>query len=137
MNSGNYDIVFYDGHCGLCHRSVRFILAKDRQGIFRFAPLQESLFCKTFPEQTRQTLPDSIVLRTAGGELLVHSAAAVYILKQLGGIWRIFGTLLGWIPEFLRDRAYRFIAAIRYRIFGRPGQLCPFIPEHLRERFWL
>lgn len=137
MNSGNYDIVYYDGHCGLCHLSVRFILAKDRQGIFRFAPLQGDCFRQTFSEQTRQTLPDSIVLRTAGGEALVHSAAAVYILKRLGGIWRIFGTLLGWIPEFLRDRAYRFIAAIRYRIFGRAGQLCPFIPEHLRERFWL
>lgn len=137
LNSENFDIVFYDGHCGLCHRAVRFILAKDRQAVFRFAPLQGHFFRKTFSEQTRQTLPDSIVLRTAGGEVLAHSAAAVYILKRLGGIWRISGTLLDWIPEFLRDRAYRFIAAIRYRIFGRPGQLCPLIPEHLREWFWL
>lgn len=135
--AANFDIVFYDGHCGLCHHLVRFILAKDRQGIFRFAPLQGSFFRKTFSEQIRPNLPDSILLRTAAGEVLVHSTAAVYILKRLGGMWRITGLLLGWIPESLRDRAYRFIAAIRYRIFGRRETLCPLIPKDLQERFWL
>lgn len=137
MEPENIDIVFYDGHCGLCHRSVRFILAKDRQAIFRFAPLQGELFQKTFSGAVRRSLPDSIVVYTAGGQTLILSAATVYILKRLGGFWRIWGTLLGWIPEFLRDPAYRFIAAARYRIFRRREQLCPVISEHLRERFWL
>ena len=34
------DQVFYDGHCGLCHRTVLFLLTRDRDGaLFRFGPL--------------------------------------------------------------------------------------------------
>jgi hypothetical protein len=25
------EMIFYDGHCGLCHRAVRFVLAEDRR----------------------------------------------------------------------------------------------------------
>jgi predicted DCC family thiol-disulfide oxidoreductase YuxK len=37
--------VFYDGHCGLCHGFIRFLLARDPGGEkFDFAPLQGSFF---------------------------------------------------------------------------------------------
>ena len=32
-------VLFYDGSCGLCHASVRFILLRDRRGTLAFAPL--------------------------------------------------------------------------------------------------
>ena len=36
----SHELVFYDGRCGLCHHSVRFLLARDRDGaLFRYAPL--------------------------------------------------------------------------------------------------
>src|SRR5579885_2416758 len=36
------ELIFYDGHCGLCHGFVKFALARDREGArFRFAPLPE------------------------------------------------------------------------------------------------
>jgi len=35
-------ILLYDGVCGLCNRSVQFILRHDRSAIFRFASLQSS-----------------------------------------------------------------------------------------------
>jgi predicted DCC family thiol-disulfide oxidoreductase YuxK len=30
---------------------------------------------------------------------------------------------------------YRLIAAIRFEVFGRRDDVCPVIPERLRERF--
>ena len=32
-------VVLYDGECGLCHRSVKFLLARDRKQLW-YAPLQ-------------------------------------------------------------------------------------------------
>jgi hypothetical protein len=39
------EILFYDGHCSLCHRSVQFVVRHDRDGTaFRFAPMQWPTF---------------------------------------------------------------------------------------------
>ena len=35
----------------------------------------------------------------------------------------------------LRDAAYDLVARVRYRIFGRKDEACPFIPAALRGRF--
>jgi len=130
------EIVFYDGHCGLCHRAVRFVLAEDCQGtLFRFAPLQAETFQVRVAPERRAGLPDSIVVQTAEGSLLVRSAAILHILRRLGGGWRILAAILAIIPRPLRDAAYDFIARIRYSIFGRRDESCPIVPPELRARF--
>jgi predicted DCC family thiol-disulfide oxidoreductase YuxK len=42
-NPESHPIVLYDGVCGLCNRLVQFILRRDPEGDFRFAPLQSAL----------------------------------------------------------------------------------------------
>jgi predicted DCC family thiol-disulfide oxidoreductase YuxK len=134
--STNPELLFYDGHCGLCHRAVKFVLKHDRSGnAFRFAPLQGSTFqSRVFPEQ-RAALPDSIVVLTDAGSLLVRSDALVHILRRLGGGWRFLGGIVDVIPRPLRDLAYDFIARVRYRVFGKRNELCPIVPPDLRARF--
>jgi predicted DCC family thiol-disulfide oxidoreductase YuxK len=128
--------IFYDGHCGLCHRAVRFVLAEDRAGdAFRFAPLAGDAFRAAVPEGARAGLPDSIVLRRADGGLLTRSAAVLYIGARLGGAWRILAAVTWIIPRPLRDLAYDGVARVRYRLFGRPAEVCPIIPPALRGRF--
>jgi len=130
------DLVFYDGHCGLCHRAVRFLLAEDHTGsTFRFAPLESETFLATVPESERLTLPDSIIIRTADGELLMRSAAVLYALKRLGGVWRVLGTLATVVPAGIRDWVYDGIARIRHRLFRTPVEACPLVPAELRSRF--
>lgn len=130
------EFLFYDGHCGLCHRAVKFVLKHDRQAkAFRFAPLQGPTFEAHVSADQRAGLPDSIVVLTTKEELLVRSDAFVHILRRLGGGWRILGSALAIVPWFLRDAAYDFIARIRFRIFGRRDELCPIVPPELRERF--
>ena len=40
--SGDLRVVLFDGECGLCAASVRFILRRDPAARFRFAPLQSA-----------------------------------------------------------------------------------------------
>ncbi len=64
----NREVVFYDGHCGLCHGVVRFVLAEDAGGeLFEFSPLGSAFFERTVSPAERAALPDSVVLRQANG----------------------------------------------------------------------
>ncbi len=130
------EIIFYDGHCGFCHRAVRWVLKRDPTGTrFRFAPLQGPTFQKLVPAFYRATLPDTIVLRTSEAELLVRSDAFIHILRQLGGPWMPLATVLNLVPRFLRDGIYDFVAGIRHRLFARPTDTCPVLPPDQRARF--
>jgi predicted DCC family thiol-disulfide oxidoreductase YuxK len=138
VESGALDAeyLFYDGHCGLCHRAVKFVLKHDRDGrAFRFAPLQGETFLARVGTERRVGLPDSMVVLTRDGELLVRSAAFLYIFRRLGGGWRVLAAILSVVPRGLRDFVYDFIARIRYRVFGRRDDLCPIVPAELRGRF--
>ena len=130
------EYVFYDGHCGLCHRAVKFILKHDRSGsAFRFAPLQGETIQSRVPADRLASLPDSFVVLTRDGTLLMRSNASLYILQSLGGGWKTLAKALGVVPRGLRDLAYDFVARIRYRVFGRRDDLCPIVPPDLRARF--
>jgi predicted DCC family thiol-disulfide oxidoreductase YuxK len=130
------ETIFYDGHCGLCHRAVKFVLRRDRSGAaFRFAPLQGETFLARVPAGRRDGLPDSMVVQTNDALLLVRSDACVHVLRRLGGGWRIIAAVLAAIPRPLRDALYDFVARVRYRTFGRRSDLCPTVPPELRRRF--
>lgn len=130
------EMIFYDGHCGLCHRAVRFVLAEDRAGdSFRFSPLNSETFKSTVDEEPGVRLPDSIVVRTANGSLLVKSNALSHVGKRLGGIWRLLAACVEIVPESSRDKAYDWVAGIRHRLFHAPTDACPLVSAHLRPRF--
>jgi predicted DCC family thiol-disulfide oxidoreductase YuxK len=130
------ETLFYDGHCGLCHRAVKFVLRHDPDGrAFRFAPLQGNTFQALVPQDRRASLPDSVVILTRDGTLLVRSDAFLHIFRELGGAWKFLAAVLGVIPRPVRDTVYDFIARIRYRVFGQPQDMCPILPPHLRARF--
>ena len=130
------DILFYDGHCGLCHSAVKFVVKQDRSGkAFRFAPLYGKTFEATVPVDQRRVLCDSMVVQTCEGLLLMRSNALIRILQRLGGKWEILAAVMAVIPRPLRDAFYNVIARIRYGIFGRRDQWCPVVPGNLRARF--
>jgi predicted DCC family thiol-disulfide oxidoreductase YuxK len=129
-------MVFYDGACGLCHCTVGFAIARDRDGrLFRFAALGGETFRRLVPEALRAGLPDSIVVLTPGGALLTRSAAVIHILERIGGPWRLTGRLLTLVPRRIRDLGYDGVARVRHRLFRRPTDVCPVTPPELRGRF--
>jgi predicted DCC family thiol-disulfide oxidoreductase YuxK len=133
---GTTDRVFYDGSCGLCHRAVRFFLAEDRAGsAFRYAPLDSDAARQALGANALRSLPDSIVIATATGEVLTRSAAILHAGERLGGLWRLLAGLARCVPRALRDRVYDWIARNRRRVFARPDAACPLLPPDLRARF--
>lgn len=131
------DRIFYDGTCGLCHLAVLFVLRYERRGeeSFRFAPLQGSTFAAVAAALEQSSLPDSLVVQTARGHLLVRSDGVLHILEKVGGGWRLAAGLLRIVPRSLRDRTYDLVARLRGRFFGRPEAVCPTVDRELRERF--
>ncbi|MCA9503230.1 MAG: DUF393 domain-containing protein [Myxococcales bacterium] len=135
-------VLYYDGDCGFCHRSVRVVLSEETGTPeplrLRFAPLQSAHFTRhvaSRPDVDVDALPDSIVLRLEDGRLLTRSAAALEIAARLGGAWRVLARLLGALPSAWLDAAYDAIARVRKRIFAAPKDACPILPPDLRTRF--
>jgi len=128
-------VLFYDGGCGLCHLSVRALLALDRAGALRFAPLGGETFLELVPEAERAALPDSLVLRTADGRLRVRSAAVLESLRLVGGPARGLAATARVVPRPLADRLYDGVACLRRRLAGPPAGVCPAVRAALRARF--
>jgi predicted DCC family thiol-disulfide oxidoreductase YuxK len=143
QKEGSHTFVFYDGTCGLCHRTIRFLLAEDAAGSrFRFAPLDSDAFRSAYAQsdsgfEGKESIPDSVLVQPPGEAMLTRAEGALEIGQQLGGIWRLLAIVAGWIPLAVLNAGYDFIARIRYRLFMRPDDTCPILPTHLRDRFLL
>lgn len=131
------ELLFYDGSCGLCQRSVRFLLAEDRRRLIDFAPIQSRAFAMRVSEAERAKLPDSLVTCTADGRLLVKSASVLHLAGRLGGFWKVLASIARVVPTVVRDGVYDVIAANRKTFFKKPTDACPMIPSDLRLRFFL
>lgn len=111
-------LVLYDGECGLCARSVQFVLERDRAGRFCFAALQSDLGRAVVdraggdPEQL-----DSMVLRDERDRVHFKSGAALRVAARLPWPWRAAAVGL-LVPPLLRDAIYDFVARRRLRWFG-------------------
>jgi len=132
MPTSSPDILYFDGVCGLCNRSVDFVLKRDRGEKFRFAPLQGKTAAENLSSEELTDL-HSLVLQTPSGRFR-RSAAVVRILWQLGGIWAVLGTLLWLVPLPLRNLGYRAVSATRYSFFGKKESCRIPAPEE-RDRF--
>lgn len=130
------DTLFYDGACGLCHRSVSFILNRGERGLgIRFAPLYGETFRRRIPEHDREHLPDSLVILTPAGDLLSRSRAVLHIFNRLGGGWCLLGWMGRILPRAFADAIYDLIARLRHRFFKKPEDVCPIMSSEQRQRF--
>jgi len=128
--------VFYDGHCGLCHWFVHFVLEEDRSAQpFSFAPLQGEFARRSLPECLRANLPESVVVLDEKNSVLTRSAAVIYVMKRLGGFWFLGAGALMLIPRCLRDLGYSAVASVRKRIAGSRQNVCPIVAGPWSARF--
>lgn len=111
-------IVFFDGQCGLCSHSVRFLARIDRDQRLQFAPLQgETAARLELGEFSSIENGSMVVRRESDGTTLLRSDAVLEICRALGGIWKC-GLLLRLLPRACREVGYRFIARNRIHWFG-------------------
>lgn len=131
-------MLLYDGLCGFCNGTVRYILARDRSGTMRFAPLQGEFAAGVLARHADLRGVDSLILVELGAEdgreqVAARSEAVLRIARYLGGWWRAAG-VLRWFPRPVRDWAYDRFARYRYRWFGR-YDACPVPAPEVRARF--
>jgi len=128
-----HPLVLFDGVCNLCAGVVRFVIERDREARFRFAPLQSELGRALQREHGID--PDALatfVLIDAEGAA-TRSTAVLRILRGLGAPWRWLYPLR-FVPRPLRDALYGVVARNRYRWFGRRDD-CLVPTAELRSRF--
>ncbi len=127
-------VILFDGVCNLCNGAVQWVIRRDREDLFRFAPLQGEIAQKLARERHIDTgRIDSIVLIDPGVAYYVKSDAALEIARHLKG-YGFLPLLFSWLPARLRDGVYDLVARNRYRLFGKKEQCMVPTPE-LRSKF--
>jgi predicted DCC family thiol-disulfide oxidoreductase YuxK len=112
MDLENAEIVFYDGDCGFCNRTVQLILNKERKAMIHFAALQSS-YAQTFFDHKNQTLDLSTVYFFSKGQLYAESAAVFEIARYLKFPHRMI-RLFRYLPLGFTNAVYRFVAKRRH-----------------------
>ena len=126
-------IVFFDGVCTLCNRSVNFLIKHDKKGVLKFASLQSHFAKNTLPKSLLNNEDLYSILFYTEGKYYEKSSAILKLCKTLGGFFYIFQ--LGYLlPPFLRNGIYTFIANNRYRWFGTTAH-CSVPTTNLKDRF--
>jgi len=121
MNDGTeyeHPIILFDGVCNLCASSVQFIIRNDPKQHFRFASQQSDIgkeLLTKYHIDVNKT--DSLVL-IEKGKIYQKSTAALRIAKQLSLAWSLVYAFI-IVPTFIRNPIYDFIAANRYKWFGK------------------
>jgi predicted DCC family thiol-disulfide oxidoreductase YuxK len=123
----------FDGTCGFCTRSARWVQARDRAGrialIHAQAPGQRDRFGLSPAETDRAAWAFDRIGRRWEGAAAMNRA-----LRQLDGPWGLLGALYAVPPvRWVEDRVYRWVARNRpllSRLWGvtppcdEPGARC-------------
>ncbi|QJP35532.1 DUF393 domain-containing protein [Nonlabens sp. Ci31] len=129
----NKDIVLFDGVCNLCNAAILFIIKRDKNDRFRFAPLESEVGKKLLAKyQIDPSKIDSIVL-VSGDSAFAKAGAALRISKHLTGLWPLLYSLI-IIPSLISDTVYDFIARNRYKWFGKK-ESCMIPTPELKSKF--
>ncbi len=124
-------IIFFDGVCNLCNRLVIFIIKQDRKNNFKFASLQSATAEKMGILQ-KDTTSISVIFFSEN-KVYQKSTAILHIFKLLPFPWSLlFGFII--VPRIIRDSIYNFIAANRYKWFGKKDE-CMVPSENIEKRF--
>jgi predicted DCC family thiol-disulfide oxidoreductase YuxK len=115
-------LLLYDGTCGFCGATVRFVLRHDRRGTVRFATLDSRAAARVIGRHPELAHVDSVVwVEPAGPDspetVAVRSDAVVRVARYLGGPWAV-GRVAALLPHAWRDRAYDWVARHRHRLPG-------------------
>jgi predicted DCC family thiol-disulfide oxidoreductase YuxK len=109
-------VVFFDGVCGLCNKTVDFLIKWDEDRVLRYAPLQGYTARRLLTKLQVEDLDSVVYYRD--GKYLVRSTAVLRLLLDVGGWWKLLSIFL-IMPAFVRDAVYYFIANRRYKWFGK------------------
>lgn len=127
------NIVFFDGHCGLCSEFVDFVLKADKRKIFKFSPLQSEFASKHLPEFLTRDLSTVVII--IDGQTFTKARAVLHLFKKMGGPWSLL-SIFRFLPKGILNFFYDQIAKYRYLIMPKK-ETCRLPTPQEKERFIL
>lgn len=112
----NKSIVFFDGNCGLCSRSINFIIKHDAHGRFLLCPLQSNT-AKNYLNTGLLNAETVVLLENE--KVYTESEAAFRILYKLKTVWK-FLLIFRYFPLSFTNAVYRWVARNRKKWFPDP-----------------
>lgn len=128
-------LILFDGVCNLCNSSVLYVIKRDTNNIFLFAPLQ-SIIGHTILSKFNvdSCITDSILLYNPNKDSIKHKSTAVlHIAKHLGFPNNLL-VVFFIVPTLIRNWVYNNIAKNRYKWYGKKDACMIPTPE-LKSKF--
>jgi predicted DCC family thiol-disulfide oxidoreductase YuxK len=124
-------ILFYDGDCGFCNHSIKFIVRRERGQELYYTSLGSRFTESFFREQNAEQPSMNTVYFYKDGVFYTKSSAILKLAPHLrrSSSWLRLGHLL---PRFIRDKIYDLISNRRHKI---AGGYCYDPSKSLRSRF--
>lgn len=127
-------IILFDGVCNLCNDSVLKVIKYDKKNVFLFTALQSEAGEKILKELAIDTSKiDSIVLFDPEKGYYVKSSAALRIMNEFSGFWKLM-QIFRILPAGLNNIVYDWIARNRYKWFGKK-ESCMIPTPELKAKF--
>lgn len=117
LKSLDQPVAFFDGYCKLCSSSVRF--ASSRAENVKFYSLQSEIVQEVMESESLDFDELKTFILIKDSKVFTRSDAVLELLKEFGRVSKVLATLIGLIPETVRDLIYGFVARNRFSVFGR------------------
>ncbi|MBN09218.1 MAG: hypothetical protein CMC79_02450 [Flavobacteriaceae bacterium] len=129
MTSKKKNIIFYDGFCVFCNKTIMWVIKNDKVNQFRFSHV-ESVFSKS---RSFIVTTNAISVLTEKGEYLQSSRAVLYLLKKINK-HNFLLVIIERFPDKILNFVYNLIARNRYLIFGKYDK-CHLPDKNLKSKF--
>ena len=110
MTDGRVTLI-YDGECEFCTRLARWVERRDRRERVSVRANQQAGLIESVG-LTREEVGRAAWAVESGGRKFEGAAAINRVLRELGGVWRLLGSLylmppLGWVEDRYYGRVAR------------------------------
>lgn len=126
-------LIIFDGACNFCNGAVNFIIRRDPDALYSFAPMQSEFGRRLLRETGAGEVDLDTFLLIEGAMVKERSEAALSIAENLTQPWPLL-RVLRILPPGFRDFFYDLFARNRYKLFGRK-EACMVPGDDIRDRF--
>jgi predicted DCC family thiol-disulfide oxidoreductase YuxK len=130
--AGTESWLMIDGHCNLCNGFVNFVADRDTAVNIKFGAQQKYM---ALVERVGAPTDLSTLILIQGDAHYTLSDAALRTMALLDEPWNKLAVFSFLVPKYIRDFAYKRVAANRYTMFGKT-ESCR-VPTQEFERRWI
>lgn len=127
-------ILFYDGDCALCNKSVQFVIDHEKESAnpILFSSLQSDYAKQILEKHNYNFNQLSTLVLLVDDKILYKSTAALELGSFLKAPYKWL-KILKIVPRFIRDGVYNFVAKNRKKIIK--STFCYLPSPKLKNRF--